>query len=350
VGKHVRRWQVVASLLLTTVILFFTNGVSTVQADTPSFDVQAVLPKNQVTKGIEFFDIRVAPNQKQELQVNLANLSKQDNVVHISATAPITDLTGAVSYTQPGVKPDPSARYSIGELFEGPSSINLAPRETTTISLRLKTPVKPFDGLIIGSFIFSSSSKPSVQDDTKSHKIKNDIRVAIPVGLRSTKPSSKTVVPNLDLGDPRIVTSPFGGGAIQTRVRNIEPAFSGKVTGTIDVHDRDDSTNSFRRKQSTFGITPNSYFEMFTSWGSGTVQPGHYILNYRFSAGERNWEFTRQLIVSSEQASRVNQTQPAAQNNQSWWIIGFILTTLLFISISVLVWYRGKRRGQKMAR
>jgi hypothetical protein len=349
VGSCVRRVRLLTFLFLATTFIFLVQGVSTVQADTSSFDVQAVLPKNQVTPHIEFFDIRVSPDEEQSLQVDLANLTGKTNNITIDAAAPVTDLTGKVNYTDPNSQADPSAQYSVHKLFQGPKSVILAPHETKTVTLTLKTPPKAFSGLIIGSFIFSSDSNPSVRDDKKSHRLKNEIRVSIPIGLRSTNPPIATVAPDLDLGEPKIVTSPFGGGAIQIRLRNVEPAFTGEVTGTIDVHDKDEQTNSFRYKQKTFGIAPNSFFEMFTPWGGGVVQPGHYVLTYRFSAGERNWTFTRQLIVSRDEATSVNQTQPATQNNALiWWLIAILLVVLLVVSITVLVWYRGKKRGQQL--
>ncbi|EGP5244601.1 DUF916 domain-containing protein, partial [Enterococcus faecium] len=45
--------------------------------DSVGFNVKAILPENQLNKENSFFDLRVAPNQKQEIELLITNTSSK---------------------------------------------------------------------------------------------------------------------------------------------------------------------------------------------------------------------------------------------------------------------------------
>ena len=66
------------------------------------FSVKAILPDNQRTKETSYFDLRVAPNQTQKLQIELTNQTAND--ITGLANAAITNDNGLADYSHAETK------------------------------------------------------------------------------------------------------------------------------------------------------------------------------------------------------------------------------------------------------
>ena len=80
-----------------------------------NFFCKAILPDNQRTKETSYFDLRVAPNQTQKLQIELTNQTANDITVLASANAAITNDNGLADYSHAETK-DPSAPFTFNEI------------------------------------------------------------------------------------------------------------------------------------------------------------------------------------------------------------------------------------------
>ena len=85
-----------------SVIIFIFIGYS-VEASEITFS-KAILPDNQRTKETSYFDLRVAPNQTQKLQIELTNQTANDITVLASANAAITNDNGLADYSHAETK------------------------------------------------------------------------------------------------------------------------------------------------------------------------------------------------------------------------------------------------------
>lgn len=83
-------------------ILFLLLSISmgvTSQASEINFNVKAILPENQRSKEISYFDLRVVPGETQTLSVELTNDTEEDVTVYASANSAITNDNGIVDYS-----------------------------------------------------------------------------------------------------------------------------------------------------------------------------------------------------------------------------------------------------------
>ena len=94
---------------VSVIIFLFFIGSYSVEASEITFSVKAILPDNQRTKETSYFDLRVAPNQTQKLQIELTNQTANDITVLASANAAITNDNGLADYSHAETKKDPSA-------------------------------------------------------------------------------------------------------------------------------------------------------------------------------------------------------------------------------------------------
>ena len=77
-----------------SVIIFYFYWLLFCRSKRNNFFCKAILPDNQRTKETSYFDLRVAPNQTQKLQIELTNQTANDITVLASANAAITNDNG----------------------------------------------------------------------------------------------------------------------------------------------------------------------------------------------------------------------------------------------------------------
>ena len=143
---------------ISVIIFLFFIGSYSVEASEMTFSVKAILPDNQRTKETSYFDLRVAPNQTQKLQIELTNQTANDITVLASANAAITNDNGLADYSHAETKKDPSAPFTFNEIAQLPKEIHLPKHSTKTVECQLTLPEKPFNGYVLGGLYFEQKS------------------------------------------------------------------------------------------------------------------------------------------------------------------------------------------------
>lgn len=92
-----KKWQWILGLLIS-----FSGcwNLTTVQAEQNHYNVQAILPKNQVNQESNFFDILVHPGQTQILTIKINNQDQQSHQYNITTNLAITGPSGNIIYNQ----------------------------------------------------------------------------------------------------------------------------------------------------------------------------------------------------------------------------------------------------------
>ena len=103
-GVHTMNQQLLNGSMLLASSFFIFIGSYSVEASEMTFSVKAILPDNQRTKETSYFDLRVAPNQTQKLQIELTNQTANDITVLASANAAITNDNGLADYSHAETK------------------------------------------------------------------------------------------------------------------------------------------------------------------------------------------------------------------------------------------------------
>ncbi|MFR6689608.1 WxL protein peptidoglycan domain-containing protein, partial [Listeria innocua] len=155
-------------------------------AEGNSFSVKAILPANQASS-VTYFDLQMEPKQKQKLDVEITNQSKEQMTINCVANTAITNEMGYVDYSIPKTKPDETLKYPFADITEvSDSEITLEPNETKIWSVNIQMPEESYDGIILGGLHFKEKTKEKTEKETKQEKevqIKNEYAYVIGVKL-----------------------------------------------------------------------------------------------------------------------------------------------------------------------
>lgn len=150
-------------ILLILLALVPSNGF----ASEFNFAVTPIPSEKQVDKEKTYFDLLLAPNEETELKVNLRNDTDKEVKVGISINSAITNSNVIVEYGENKGKKDQSLAFDIKDYVQYPSSVRLKPKSEQTVSINVKMPNTPFDGVLASGITFKeeTSDEGKRQDD-----------------------------------------------------------------------------------------------------------------------------------------------------------------------------------------
>lgn len=126
----------------------FTN----VEAASMGYSVKANLPENQIDKNKTYFDLKMDPNQKEEISLTVKNSSEEEIILNIVPNNSKTNQNGVIDYSDENLEKDKSLKYSLTDIISGKQKIKLNPGETKDVTFSIKMPNEELQGIILGGF------------------------------------------------------------------------------------------------------------------------------------------------------------------------------------------------------
>ncbi|MHC5372214.1 DUF916 domain-containing protein [Enterococcus sp. LJL120] len=111
--------------------------------------VSPLLPDNQITTGVNYFDLLLEKGEEQTVTVVMNNPTDQDRVISIQVNPATTNYNGMVEYE----KADPNedlVPFDIRDAVEVEQEIELKANETIDVPVTIKMPDVDFDGVVAG--------------------------------------------------------------------------------------------------------------------------------------------------------------------------------------------------------
>ena len=100
--NYEKKNDLVTILIFPTRILFTISGYA--QEGDVEFSVKALIPDNQIDTKKSYFDLRMKPKQKQEIETILYNSSDEEMNIKISVYNATTNQNGLIVYEDQNAK------------------------------------------------------------------------------------------------------------------------------------------------------------------------------------------------------------------------------------------------------
>lgn len=81
-------------------LFFIFPSISKAEDSAGDFGIKPVFPENQIDKAIGYFDLLVAPEQNQTLEVIISNSSDEERTFEVSVNPAVTSDGGTIDYSQ----------------------------------------------------------------------------------------------------------------------------------------------------------------------------------------------------------------------------------------------------------
>lgn len=334
--------------LFAIIFILFSMTISTIsQASEIDFSVKAILPENQRSKEISYFDLRVVPGKTQTISVELINETEAEIVVYASANSAITNDNGIVDYSYKDAKKDASAGFTFSEIAKMPKEIILPKKSNKIIDCVIEMPQDAFDGYVLGGLYFE-------QKEDKEAKSQGALavgnRFSYVVGVLLS--TDKEVQPELALN--RVKTTQINGNnAVIMNIQNKKPAMIKTLQLDAKLYYEDEAKPRYENHQESLTMAPNTNFNYKIDLKDQPFVAGEYTVKIKANDGYKDWTWEKTFKIKEKEAKKFNATAinlPPEQKNQfPWTLIIGISTGTLAVILGIIYYFNQKMKIEQQA-
>ena len=297
-----------------------------------STSMRAILPENQRNKEVTYYDLRMEPGQKQELELELTNPSDKDELISLEINDATTNDVGAFDYTNRGndYTRDASLKLSVTDIATIPEEVLVKANSKENVKIKLEMPEEEFSGLIVGGIRITQSETKDKEKSTGNMEIKN--RVAYTVGMTLSE-SDEEVRADLDL-KKAFASQTNGRNVIKGNVQNSEAQPLEAITYIGKVTKKGSKTALHESRVQNYRMAPNSNFNFDVSWNNEAFKAGKYTYYLTAESKEtgQKWDWEKDFTIKSDEAKRLNNSAIELQkDNKNLYIILGVLLFLLVV-------------------
>jgi hypothetical protein len=330
--------------------LFFVVSGSKVYANEMDFSVKAILPENQRSQDVSYFDLRMTAGQKQTLNVELTNDTDQDITIIASANSAITNDNGIADYSHKKTKKDPSAVVTFSEIAQLPEEIVLPKKSKQTVACVITMPEKAFDGYVLGGLYFEQKKEEAEETD-KNESVAIGNRFSYVVGVLLSE-TDQEVKPELALN--KVEASQFNGNNnVTMNIQNKQPAMIKTLQIDAKLYYEDETKPRYENHQEALTMAPNTNFNYRIDLKEQPFVAGDYTVKINANDGYKDWGWERKFTIKEKEAKKYNATAvnlpPEQKKNVPWAAVIGIGTGVLVIVVGIIYYFKKKMKSQQQA-
>lgn len=335
---------IIYALLLISITL---GGSQYAIASDMNFFTEAVIPANQMDKTLTYFDLKMKPQQVQELHIRLKNTAEKATTIHIEPYTATTNQNGVIDYQTDLKTNDRSLKYAIKDLLIGENVYYLEAGEEIEAVFKLSMPKEPLEGILLGGFkVYQEEKETKEQQEKETTQIKNVFTRVIGIKLTETE---TTIKPELQLNEIKPGLQNYRT-VVTANIQNTMPTIVSGLSVEAKIRKKDTTAVIKEEKKVDMSMAPNSNFDFPINWENQELISGKYILNLVAKDQLGNdWTFEKEFEIKSDEARKYNNE--AVELDKTSQINWFILASLAILSIITLLIYRLiKKRARKKQR
>ncbi|QBO36383.1 DUF3324 domain-containing protein [Periweissella cryptocerci] len=328
-----------ASIIAT--LGMFTLMTTTVSANQFNFAVEPQLPKNQINKKHSYFDLKVAPNQKQTLEVKLKNDTDKPVVVEAQINTAKTNSNGVVEYNSDKLKLDKSLPVAIKDILTAPETITIPAKSAKNLNLALKMPAKQFKGVLAGGITFKEVSTTKEAAKKKGVSIVNKYAYVVGVVLReeNTPVAATMTMPKAYAGQVNFRNN------IIAELHNTSAKYINQVEVTSKIYKKNGTKALYSNKKNQLQMAPNAIMDYPTSLGGQRLQAGKYTIKVDVKAGTDEWHFAEDFEITRREARSLNEQDVTVTEDNTWWFVA--AGVVLLVGVIGLIYYRLRKKDKE---
>lgn len=265
----------VLAMVATT---FAISGTGYAAENKDDYTVNIEVPATQAPRSTlnGYFDLVLAPNQTENLKIDVTNISNKQIVVDMDKGTAGTNDNGSVVYTTKwsdnrfaGLTNKLADYITLDQ-----DKVTLQPGQEVTVGAKITMPASPVTGVLAGGISFYKENQQNTANpNAKGMKLNNTVKYDIAVLAQN---NTDAVTPDVNISNVTAKTV-SAQTAFSVDMVNSSPAFAntaeiiGDVTAPNGEH--------FKRTQSMMQFAPNSRFA-WQIWTDGKKVPsGDYDVN-----------------------------------------------------------------------
>ena len=324
-------WVFIASLLL---LLGWTNQVKANESD---YTVRAMLAENQNPAISSYFDVTVAPGEKQTFTIVITNNTTEEKEYKIEPGTAVTNSNGVIDYSLKKAKIDSTLLNSFEELTSDAQTVKLAGSEKKQIDFVFEVPKESFTGMLLGGFVVTPIEKKK-----SDQPIINVYTHTIAAVVRE---SSAPVEPDLKLNEIKIGQINYHN-VVQSEIQNTSPTIISKLKIESVITKKGESKVLYQKSKENLKMAPNSTIDYPISIKE-KFTAGDYTVHISASNENKNWKFTKNFTINEEKELELNAKTIDLDTPFQYYYMIVVIALLILLTIGIKVYLKKKKEKEK---
>lgn len=343
------RNKLIKGIGLLLLVLFLRPEIKA--AEGLDLGVTPLMPDNQRTEGVNYFDLLLDQGQEQTVKLLIENSGDSERVVNIQLYPATTNYNGVVEYSD-AERDESRVPFDIKEAVTFQEKWKIGANETAEIPIEIQMPEVAYDGVVAGGFritdetpILEDSTEVTTDSSSRSMAIRNKYTYVVALLLSQNE---APVAPEIELGQMSLQAI-NNKNSIAVNLENLANAYAQEVRVEAVVSQNGGDV-SFTTEQSNMKIAPAStlifpipvdedlpageYQVSMTIYAEtnpeGEYQAGGNSYNYR-------WELTDTFAIEERIVQGSNHSEVLTEKNNQWiyWLL-FAGLSIVFIVVGIL--------------
>lgn len=326
-------------LLVVTILTISLSLVVqpfTVTANSADFSVKAILPENQRTANISYFDVKLLPKEEMTFQVEIENHSEATKTYEIKLNAATTNMNGVINYGEPGEdeERDSSLKINFGEIANTEPLVSIEAGAKKNISIHISMPNEVIDGVILGGITIFEAEEIG----EKKEQITN--RFSYSVGVLISQNDERQPI---DLNFKGVnVTQENRRNMISAHIQNTSARIINGLSVDTRIYRENQENPLFHREANDLRMAPNSNFNFGVETNNQALRAGRYTMSTKAQIQDEVWEWSEEFEITVDQARELNSTAVDLETNNMrlyfYIALGVIILLAISLVILILVW------------
>ncbi|MCA5013521.1 DUF916 and DUF3324 domain-containing protein [Enterococcus sp. S23] len=295
-----------------------------------AFYYEVIHPENQLND-VGYFDLRMKPEQKQTVKINLINTGDQPLTIEVSLNSAKSSSNGVIDYGPNRLPKDQSLDLDFTELVKTADLVDIPARSSKELLLEITMPKEQFDGTIAGGIQLQVKEEKSKQ--TQEQAINN--RFAYLIGMLLTE-TDVAVEPDLIFRNVYAGQNNFRN-TIFVEFSNIAKTFMEEMQVDVQIQKVGEKSILFSEVRDGMRMAPNSLLRFPISLSGERMRSGEYNAKIKISDQQNEWHWNETFFISKEEAQKYNKEDvDIAEKSVIDWKLLIILLLLVVIFLGFL--------------
>lgn len=319
-------------------------GATEVQANTFPFEVETVIPENQVDKEKTYFDLKLEKSQQQTVEVILRNMTPKEITVGTTFNRLTTNSNGVMEYEGSKEKPDKSLLVDIETLAKVENEkVVIKANSEEKVKIAIQAPAVYFPGILAGGLTFKlleDGKEERQTDDTMG--VANEYGYDVALILHGNV-GAEELPTELVLSTVGIVNN-SGRNVIAANLQNPQPKALKGMTIETKVMNKKSGEVVLENKRTDLEVAPNSNFDYGIPLEGAILDAGDYELKLLVTADGGKWELGKEFAIKGVEAEQIRQeASPIVQKNHTIW---YVLVSLFVVIVLAILWILYHQKNQ----
>lgn len=303
------------------------------EEQTISYTVNTVPSTKQVDTKKTYFDVKINPEESEELVVQVHNSSNTPVILSIDVETAKTNSNGVVEYGKYNGYYSKSLPFKVEDVVEYPSEVKVEAGETKEIPFLVQMPKSEYQGVVAGGITIQEKKDEQKQSES-SMAINNEYSYQIALVLHGKQ---SNVAPNLIFNELQVGQKNYRNAFYMT-LENQSLTYINQAKFKAKVSKNGKKLELVNAEKDNIQVAPSSMIKYPILLGGNLLENGIYDVELQVTSGENTWLYTKQIEVKKDQASKLNKQDVTLESR-------FPYRYLLIIVVIILGWaYYAKRK------